>query len=117
MQLSLLVQSRAVFKAILLTFEPLLAGPAFARCAFKGPFAGSNWTPDGRPDGMYIMYTYIRKILHSSTISVGLAQARPNSNIFSITGTVREYACGWHRYRIIRSLTSTDGIRSGIEDF
>ena len=26
----------AVFKSILLTFESLLAGPTFARCAFKG---------------------------------------------------------------------------------
>ena len=35
-------------------------------------------------------------------------------NRCSITGSVRKCACGWYRYRIIRSLSSIDGIMSGI---
>ena len=35
-------------------------------------------------------------------------------NRCSITGSVRKCACGWYRYRILRSLSSMDGIRSGI---
>ena len=30
------------------TFEPLLAGPTFARFEFKGPFAEPNWRLDER---------------------------------------------------------------------
>ena len=30
-----------------MTFEPLLPGPTFARCAFTGSSAEPNWTMDG----------------------------------------------------------------------
>ena len=74
----------AIFKAILLTFEALLAGPTFARCAFKGTLRRTN-LDEGEMDGTHIyIYIYIRRILHSSMISVGLAQARPNNYYFSL---------------------------------
>ena len=47
----------AVFKAILLTFESLLAGPTFAHCAFKGALRGTKLDA-GRMNGTYI-YIYI----------------------------------------------------------
>ena len=34
-------------------------------------------------------------------------------NRCSVTGSVGECACRWYRYRILRSLSSMDGIRSG----
>ena len=43
----------AVFKAILLTFESLLAGPTFARCAFKGALRGTK-LDHGRTARIYI---------------------------------------------------------------
>ena len=33
---------------------------------------------------------------------------------YVITASVRKCACGWYRYRILRSLSSMDGIKSGI---
>ena len=59
--------------AILLTFEPLLASPTFAHCAFMGPFMGPNWTLDEWA------HVYIRKTFHS-TISVGLLRLDPIIN-------------------------------------
>ena len=56
---------------------------------------------DGRRARIYIyIYIYIRRILHSSTISVGLAQARPNKlfevkliRIFKFTVLMQNRSC------------------------
>ena len=60
-----------------MTFESLLAGLTFAHCAFKGAHRGTKFDAE-RATHTYTVI-YIRMILHSSTISVGLAQARPNN--------------------------------------
>ena len=65
-----------------MTFESLLAGPTFARCAFKGALRGTK-LDSGLTDERHVYILYIRRILHSSTISVGLAQARPNKEDFA----------------------------------
>ena len=46
----------AVFKAILLTFESLLAGPTFARCAFKGALRGTKLDASQTDEGTYIQW-------------------------------------------------------------
>ena len=38
---------------------------------------------------------------------------RLHYNRCSVTGSIRECACRWYRYRILRSLSSMDGIKLG----
>ena len=60
---------------VILTFEPLLAGLTFSRCAFNGGLRGTKLDAGqtaGQPDGRY------NEDFLQSTVSVGLAQACPH---------------------------------------
>ena len=82
---------------ILLTFESLLAGPMFARCAFKGALREAKLdavqTDERHVYVRMYVYIYIYIYIYKEDFAqqynkCGLAQARPNNNAFMVKAHV-----------------------------